>query len=111
MDEADKYKEEDEKRKEQIEIRNNADAAVYQLENTMKEMGDKLTDAEKNDLENAKADLKSALEGTDTDAIKAKLDKLYEVLHKVSERIYAQTAQQGDPNAANMGGNANCGIR
>ncbi|MBQ1251292.1 MAG: molecular chaperone DnaK, partial [Firmicutes bacterium] len=109
MDEADKYKEEDEKRKEQIEIRNNADAAVYQLENTMKEMGDKLTDAEKNDLENAKANLKTALEGTDTDEIKAKLDALYEVLHKVSERIYAQTAQQGDPNAANMGGNANCG--
>ncbi|MBQ4093254.1 MAG: molecular chaperone DnaK [Firmicutes bacterium] len=109
MDEADRYKEEDEKRKEQIEIRNNADAAVYQVENTMKEMGDKLTDSEKNDLENAKANLKSALEGTDTDAIKAKLDALYEVLHKVSERIYAQTAQQGDPNAANMGGNAGCG--
>ena len=115
MDEADKYKEEDEKRKEQVEIRNNADAAVYQVENTMKEMGDKLTDGEKNDLENAKADLKSALEGTDTDAIKTKLDALYEVLHKVSERIYAQTAQQGDPNAANMGGmggmggNAGCG--
>ena len=115
MDEADRYKEEDEKRKEQVEIRNNADAAVYQVENTMKEMGDKLTDGEKNDLENAKADLKSALEGTDTDAIKTKLDALYEVLHKVSERIYAQTAQQGDPNAANMGGmggmggNAGCG--
>ena len=115
MDEADRYKEEDEKRKEQVEIRNNADAAVYQVENTMKEMGDKLTDGEKNDLENAKADLKSALEGTDTEAIKTKLDALYEVLHKVSERIYAQTAQQGDPNAANMGGmggmggNAGCG--
>lgn len=109
MDEADRYKEEDEKRKEQIEIRNNADAAVYQVENTMKEMGDKLTDSEKNDLENAKANLKTALEGTDSDAIKAKLDALYEVLHKVSERIYAQTAQQGDPNAANMGGNAGCG--
>ncbi|MBR5329055.1 MAG: molecular chaperone DnaK [Firmicutes bacterium] len=109
MDDAEKYKEEDEKRKEQIEIRNNADAAVYQVENTMKEMGDKLTDGEKNDLENAKANLKSALEGTDTDEIKAKLDALYEVLHKVSERIYAQTAQQGDPNAANMGGNAGCG--
>lgn len=108
MDDADKYKEEDEKRKEQIEIRNNADAAVYQVENTMKEMGDKLTDAEKNDLENAKSNLKTALEGTDTDTIKAKLDALYEVLHKVSERIYAQTAQQGDPNAANMGGNPGC---
>ena len=108
MDEADKYKEEDEKRKEQIEIRNNADAAVYQVENTMKEMGDKLTDAEKNDLENAKSNLKTALEGTDTDTIKAKLDALYEVLHKVSERIYAQSAQQGDPNAANMGGNPGC---
>lgn len=108
MDEADKYKDEDEKRKEQIEIRNNADSALYQVENTMKDMGDKLTDAEKNDLEKAKADLKTALEGTDSDTIKEKLDALYAVLHKVSERIYAQNAQQqGNPNdnMGNMGGN------
>ena len=106
MDEADKYKEEDEKRKEQIEIRNNADAAVYQVDNTVKEMGDKLTDAEKNDLERAKTDLKTALEGDDTDTIKEKLDALYEVLHKVSERIYAQTQQQpgAGPDMNNMGG-------
>ena len=107
MDEAEKYKDEDDKHKEQIEIRNNADAAVYQVDNTMKEMGDKLTDVEKNDLERAKADLKTALEGTDSDTIKSKLDALYEVLHKVSERIYAQSAQQGaaGDNSANMGGN------
>lgn len=108
MDEADQYKEEDEKRKEQIEIRNNADSALYQVENTMKDMGDKLTDAEKNDLEKTKADLKTALEGTDSDTIKEKLDALYAVLHKVSERIYAQNAQQqGNPNdnMSNTGGN------
>ncbi len=113
MDEAEKFKDEDEKRKEQIEIRNNADAAVYQVENTMKEMGDKLTDAEKNDLEKAKTDLKTALEGTDSDTIKSKLDDLYAVLHKVSERIYAESAQQGaNPNMGadpNMGANPNMG--
>lgn len=108
MDEAEKYKDEDEKRKDQIEIRNNADSALYQVENTMKEMGDKLTDVEKNDLEKAKADLKTALEGTDSDTIKEKLDALYGVLHKVSERIYAQNAQQG-ADSGNMGGGAQGG--
>ncbi len=106
MDEAEKYKDEDEKRKEQIEIRNNADSALYQVENTMKDLGDKLTDGEKNDLEKAKADLKTALEGTDSDTIKEKLDALYAVLHKVSERIYAQNqGQDGAPGSGdNMGG-------
>ncbi|HMM05386.1 MAG TPA: molecular chaperone DnaK [Clostridiales bacterium] len=106
MDEAEKYKEEDEKRKDQIEIRNNADSALYQVENTMKEMGDKLTDGEKNDLEKAKADLKTALEGTDSDTIKEKLDALYAVLHKVSERLYAQNPGQGGAPGGgdNMGG-------
>lgn len=106
MDEAEKYKEEDEKRKDQIEIRNNADSALYQVENTMKDLGDKLTDGEKNDLEKAKADLKTALEGTDSDTIKEKLDALYAVLHKVSERIYAQNQGQGGDggNTDNMGG-------
>ncbi len=103
MDEAEKYKEEDEKRKDQIEIRNNADSALYQVENTMKDLGDKLTDGEKNDLEKAKADLKTALEGTDSDTIKEKLDALYAVLHKVSERIYAQNQGQGG-DTDNMGG-------
>jgi molecular chaperone DnaK len=108
MDDAEKYKEEDESRKEQIEIRNNADSAIYQVENTMKEMGDKLNDEEKNDLEKAKADLKTALEGTESDTIKEKLDALYAVLHKVSERIYAQNAQQ-QGGANDMGGDPGCG--
>ena len=107
VDDAEKFKAEDEKRKEQIEIRNQADAAVYQLETTMKDLGDKLTDTEKNDLEAAKSDLKSALEGDDADLIKTKLDALYEVLHKVSQRVYAE--QGGDPGQGGPQGGAQAG--
>ena len=106
VDDAEKYKEEDDKRKEQIELRNQADTAVYQVENTMKDMADKLTDSEKNDLESAKSELKAALDGSDSDAIKTKLDALYSVLHKVSERVYGEMAQQ---QAQATGDNSNAG--
>ncbi len=94
VDEAEKFKDEDEKRKESIDLRNQADTAVYQIEKTMKDLDDKLSSEEKNDLEAAKADLKTALEGDDTEAIRTKMDALYTALHKITERIYAAQAQQ-----------------
>ncbi len=111
VEDAEKFKEEDEKRKAQIEVRNQADTAIYQVENSMKEMADKFTDGEKNDLEAAKADLKNALEGDDGDLIKEKLDAMYAVLHKASERVYgemaAQQQQQQNQNAAGAGSDSN----
>lgn len=106
VEDAEKFKEEDEKRKSQIEIRNQADTALYQVENSLKEMEDKFTDAEKNDLEKAKADLKNALEGDDADVIKEKLDAMYGVLHKASERVYGEMAaqQQAQGNDPGQGG-------
>ena len=98
--EAERFAEEDKKRKEEIEIRNNADQMVYQSEKTLKEMGDKISDGEKSDMQ-AKIDaLKEALKGSNTDEIKTKQGELQKVLYDLSAKLYQQTQPQGDPNAA-----------
>jgi len=91
----------DKKRKEEVDIRNNADAMVFQVEKTLKDMGDKVDAAEVADINKAKDDLKAALEGNDTAEIKAKTEALQDVLYKMTEKMYAQAqAAQG----ADMGG-------
>lgn len=98
--EAERFAEEDKKRKEEIEIRNNADQMVYQSEKTLKEMGDKISDGEKSDMQ-AKIDaLKEALKGSNTNEIKTKQEELQKVLYDLSAKLYQQTQPQGDPNAA-----------
>ena len=68
--EAEQYANEDKAKEEEINTRNNADAAVYNAEKTLKDLGDKVTDAEKTPVEDAIKDLKEKLEGSDTEAIK-----------------------------------------
>ncbi len=99
--EAEQYAAEDKARREQVEIRNNADQMVYQTEKTLEEAGDKLTDEDKADV-NAKLEaLKEALKGTDTDAIKAKQEELTQAFYKLSEKLYQQANPNGeDPNGA-----------
>ena len=97
----------DKKRKEEVDIRNNADAMVFQVEKTLKDMGDKVDAAEVADINKAKDDLKAALEGNDTAEIKAKTEALQDVLYKMTEKMYAQAqAAQGAQGAqgADMGG-------
>ena len=91
----------DKKRKEEVDIRNNADAMVFQVEKTLKDMGDKVDAAEVADINKAKDDLKAALESNDTAEIKAKTEALQEVLYKMTEKMYA-AAQQAQ--GADMGG-------
>ncbi len=95
----------DKKRKEEVDIRNNGDAMVFQVEKTLKDMGDKVDAAEVADINKAKDELKAALEGNDTAEIKAKTDALQEVLYKMTEKMYAaaQAAQQAQ-GGADMGG-------
>ena len=90
----------DKKRKEEVDIRNNADAMVFQVEKTLKDMGDKVDAAEVADINKAKDELKAALEGNDTAEIKAKTEALQDVLYKMTEKMYA-AAQQAQ---ADMGG-------
>jgi len=98
--EAEQHAEDDKKRKEEVEIRNNADSAVYQTEKTMKDLADKLEEADKAKLDAAISDVKEALKGTDSDRIKETNDKLMEAFNEVSEKIYAQKPEEGaDPGA------------
>ena len=91
----------DKKRKEEVDIRNNADAMVFQVEKTLKDMGDKVDAAEVADINKAKDELKAALEGNNTAEIKEKTEALQNVLYKMTEKMYAATqAAQG----ADMGG-------
>ncbi len=96
----------DKKRKEEVDIRNNADAMVFQVEKTLKDMGDKVDAAEVADINKAKDELKAALEGNDTAEIKAKTEALQNVLYKMTEKMYAAAQQAQGAQGADMGGQA-----
>ena len=98
--EAEKYASEDKKRKEAIEIRNEADSLVYQTEKTLKEMGDKLGAEDKQTVEAAVEKVKEALKGTDNDAIKQATEALTQAFYGVSQKLYQQAGPQaGGPGA------------
>jgi len=94
--EAERYAEEDKKRKEQIEARNQADSLVYNTEKTMKELGDKLSQADRDRIQAEIDAVKKALEGSDAQAIKSACEKLTQASYEVFGRIYQQQAQQQD---------------
>ncbi len=99
--EAEKFAAEDKKRKEEIEIRNNADSMVYQSEKTIKDLGDKLSADDKSKIETEINKVKEALKGTDNEAIKAATEALTQAFYDVSAKIYQQNpgAQGADPGA------------
>ncbi len=113
--EAEQFAAEDAKRKEEIDVRNQGDQMVYQTEKTLSEMGDKIDAADKSEIDVALSKLKTALSGTDTEAIKADTEALTQVFYKVSEKLYAQAGGAeggcGDPNCecgGNHTGDCNC---
>ena len=94
------YAEQDKKHREEVDTRNNADQMIYQAEKTIADAGDKLDASDKASAEAKIAELKTAMQGTDTEAIKQKLDELQKVFYEISEKLYkaaaeAQAAQQG----------------
>ncbi len=93
---AESNADEDRKRKEQAEARNIADTLVYQTEKTLKDLGDKVPEETKNDVESAITGAKAALEGDDTEALTAASDKLREAGMKLGEIAY-QTAEAAAP--------------
>ena len=105
VNEAEQYANEDKKRKEEVDARNHADQLVYTTEKTLKELGDKIPAADKTMLEGMVADLRKALEGTDTEAIKRATELLTEKSYEVFGKIYQQQQQQGQqpPHAPNDG--------
>ena len=103
--EAEQFANEDKKRKDEVETRNHADTLVYETEKTMKELGDKIAESDKSRINAEVENVKSALNGSDSEAIKAATEKLTEVSYEVFGKIYQQQAQQNggaagfDPNA------------
>ena len=98
---AEAHAEEDAKRKEEIEVRNNADALVNATEQTLQEVGDKAPADVKSQAEEAIAEAKSALEGSDIDAIKAATEKMQQAGYKLAEVVYStQGAAEGAAAAA-----------
>ncbi len=109
--EAEKYAEEDKKRKEEVETRNNAESIVYQCEKTLGELGDKIDANDKSDIEAEIAKVKETLSGTDSEAIKNATEALQQKFYKISEKLYQQANPQGaqgfDPNNFQGGADAN----
>ncbi len=96
--EAEENKEADEKRKEEVETRNNADSLIFQTEKAMKDLGDKVEESDKTEAENKIKDLKEALEKNDTEDIKKKTESLQEIAMKLATKVYEQTAQNSQAN-------------
>ena len=93
MKEAEAHAEEDRQRREAAEVRNNADALVYQTEKLLKDQADKVTDDDKTKIAAALDELKEALKGEDVDAIRAKHEALIQASQEFAQRLY-QSAQQ-----------------
>ncbi len=95
--EAERYAEEDKKHKEEIETKNQAESMIFEIEKQLKELGDKVTDSEKETVEKAKNDLQEALNNNaSVEDVKSKMEALTNAFYPISTRIYqeAQAAQQ-----------------
>ena len=95
MREAESHAGEDKKRRDEIELRNRADQAVYGAERMIKDTGDKLGAADKSAIEAAMDEVKKASEGTDSAAIQKALDNLTAAQHKAAETLYKQGGAGG----------------
>ena len=108
--EAEAHAEEDKRERERIDARNEADSLIYTTEKSLKDVGDKIGAAEKSAVESAVADLKSAMEGKDTEIIKQKTEALKQASYKLSEELYKQaSASQGGQAAGGSGDAGNGG--
>ena len=96
--EAEEHKAEDEKRKQEADTKNEAEQLVFQTEKSLKDLGDKVTDSEKTEVEGLIKDLKDALEKNDLDDIKSKKDKLQEKAMALATRVYEEAAKQQQAN-------------
>lgn len=103
---AEAHASEDKKKKEEIEVRNNAESLIYNSEKTMTELGDKVSGEEKTKVQTEIDNVKKALEGNDTEKIKQATEGLTQVFYKLSEQLYSQS----NPNAsADAGANGETG--
>ncbi len=106
--EAEQFAEEDKKKREAVDLRNNADQMVYQTEKLLSEEGDKFSADDKSTLQTKVDTLKEALKGDNLDSIKTAQEDLQNKFYEVSQKLYQQAQANGaDPNAANANYNPN----
>ena len=94
VDEAEKFAEEDKKRREEVDIRNGADQMVYQCEKLVSEDGDKSSEDDKKDINDKVDALKEALKGEDINLIKSRQEELTAKFYEISEKVYKAAAEQ-----------------
>ena len=100
---AEANKEADKKKRESVDVRNQADSLIFSTEKSLKEHGDKVSAEEKKSIENGVTDLKKSLEGTDVEDIKKKTQNLIQVSMKLGEAVY-KSQQKSDDNDKGSGG-------
>ena len=105
--EAEKYAEEDKKAKEAVETKNHAEHLIFQCEKSLGELGDKVSDSEKAEVQGAIDKLKETVKGNDTEAIKRDTEALEKAFYAISEKLYkeAQASQGGAEANPNQGAN------
>ncbi|WCO67281.1 molecular chaperone DnaK [Iamia majanohamensis] len=103
---AEAHAEEDRRRKEEAEVRNQADTLVYQLEKVLREQGDKVDSSDREPTEAALAELKTALEGSDVDAIKAATEKAMTASQTLTQKVYDATKSENEGAYADAGSGA-----
>ena len=111
VQDAEKFAEEDKKRKEAVDTRNAADQMVYQVEKILADEGDKIPENDKTEIQGKLDALKEALKGEDIELIKSKQEELTQAFYKISEELYkqAQAAQGGADAGAGAGYDPNAG--
>jgi molecular chaperone DnaK len=106
---AELHAEDDKKRKELVEARNHADALIYSTEKSIKDLGDKVDDATRSNVESAVETLKKAMEGDDAQEIKKQSEALTTVSHKLAEAMYQQASQGAQGQESGAGPDADAG--
>ena len=108
VEEAERYAEEDKKRKEEVDIKNQAESLVFQSEKALADFGDKVSESDKAPIQAKIDELKKAMEGGNTADIKAKTDELQKAVYDLSSKVY-QAAQQAAQGGAAQGNDGNNG--
>jgi len=106
--ESQEHAEEDRKRRELVDLRNQADSLIYNTEKNLKEVGDKISAGDKEAVDKAVADLREAMKGDDAARLRSAIDALQKAAFKVAEVLYRQTAGQAG-SAAGAGGTGGTG--
>jgi molecular chaperone DnaK len=106
VEEAERYAEEDKKRKEEVDVKNQAESLVFQSEKALTDFGDKVSDSDKAPIQAKIDELKKSIEGGNTDDIKAKTDELQKAVYELSSKVYqaAGAASQAQSEASQDGG-------